>query len=50
MISTSPSTHIEIDVDLVKGGCLFTMTKYGNIDYNNDVHRKIKATCERNDA
>ena len=40
----------EIDVDLVKGGCLFSMTKYGNIDYNNDVHRKIKATCERNDA
>ena len=35
----------EITIDLLKGGCIFKMDKYGNIEYNKGMFRKIKATC-----
>ena len=35
----------EVNIDLLKGGCIFKMDKYGSIEYNKGMFRKIKATA-----
>ena len=36
----------EVNIDLLKGGCIFKMDKYGSIEYNKGMFRKIKKTAD----